>query len=306
VVTLPEWGWADLWPEGHDPAPVELRVWDPYGPVPDRADLVVLPYLDPGPCLPHLAEIDGLAVVQTLTAGFDDVLPYLPSGVTLCTAAGVHDASTAELAIGLVLASLRGIDEAVRDGQQGRWRHGPHPSLADRRVLLLGTGGIGSAIANRLSAFEVALTRVASRAREDTRGHVHGADELPALLPHHDVVILACPLTDRTRGLFDATALAAMPSGALLVNVARGAVVVTDALVAELERGRLRAALDVVDPEPLPADHPLWRLPGAIVTPHLGGHTTAFPVRARRLLRDQVERFGAGQPLRNVVAGPGR
>ncbi len=135
---------------------------------------------------------------------------------------------------------------------------------------------------------------------------MHGVDELPALLPAHDVVVLAVPLTDATRGVVDAAFLAALPDGALLVNVARGPVVVTDALVAEVTSGRLLAALDVTDPEPLPTDHPLWRAPGVLISPHVGGDTTAFPPRARRLLREQFDRWAAGEPLANVVAGPQR
>lgn len=303
-MTVPDESWTGLWPEGL--APVEVRVWDAHGQVPDGAGLVVLPFLDPRPCLARLRCLPDLSVVQTLSAGYDDVLRHLPEGVTLCTAGGVHDASTAELAVGLMLASLRGLDTAVRRGLDGLWRSGPHLSLADRRVLVVGaTGGIGSALVARLDAFEVAITRVASRPRDDLRGRVHGVADLSRLLPHHDIVVLACPLTPATRGLFDAAALAAMPDGALLVNVARGPVVVTEALVAEVARGRLRAALDVTDPEPLPPGHPLWHLPGALVTPHLGGNTSAFPARARRLLREQFERYGAGLPLRHVVVDRG-
>src|SRR3954451_22890918 len=167
--------------------------------------------------------------------------------------------------------------------------------------LVLGVGGIGSAIISRLRPFEVSITRVGTRARDDENGHVHGVDELSALLPHHDVVVLAAPLTDATRGLVDAGFLAAMPDGALLVNVSRGPVVVTDALLAELSSGRLRAGLDVTDPEPLPPDHPLWRAPNVLISPHVGGDTSAFPPRARALLKDQLERFAAGRDLRNVV-----
>jgi len=306
VVTLPDESWTDLWPVG--PVPAELRVWDLTGPPPEGSDFVVVPYSDGARRLSSLRDVPDLAVVQILSAGFDDVLPFLPEGVTLCTAAGVHAASTAELAVGLTLASLRGIAAAARDGMIGHWRSRSHTSLADRRVLVVGgAGSIGSAVVTRLESFEVSvITRVGTTARDDARGHVHGVGELIGLVRHHDVVILACPLTEATRGLVDAEVLAAMPDGALLVNVARGAVVVTDALVAELRRGRLAAALDVTDPEPLPADHPLWQLPGATVTPHLGGNTSAFPPRARRLLRDQVERYAEGRPLRNVVAGPRR
>ena len=140
---------------------------------------------------------------------------------------------------------------------------------------------------------------VASRARDG----LHGVDELPDLLPQHEVVVLACPLTDATRGLVDAAFLAAMPDGALLVNVARGPVVVTADLVAELGRGRLRAALDVTDPEPLPPEHPLWRVPGVLISPHVGGDTQAFPPRARALLREQLERLAAGREPLHVVRG---
>jgi phosphoglycerate dehydrogenase-like enzyme len=242
-------------------------------------------------------------VWQTLSAGYESVLPYLPEGVTLCNARGVHDASTAELAVGLALAALRGLGEFARAQTEGRWLPGTRRSLADRSVLLLGAGSVGEAVARRLDPFEVALTRVATTPRDDERGHVHGVDELPALLPRHDVVIVVVPLTDSTRGLVDAGFLAAMPDGALLVNAARGPVVDTGALVAELSAGRLGAALDVTDPEPLPPGHPLWTTPNTLISPHVGGDTTAFPSRARALLRDQLSRFAAGRPLRNVVAG---
>ncbi len=309
LVTVPDDRWSGLWP-GHD-EPLDVVVWSfegdpPADPQGRPTGFVVLPYMDSGRALPRLRGIDGLEVVQTLTAGYDNVLPNLPDGVTLCTAAGVHDASTAELAVGLAIAGLRGLGEFARAQATGAWLSGTRPALADRRVLLVGAGSVGSAVADRLAPFEVHLTRVASRARDDDRGHVHGVDELPALLPDHDVVILVVPLTEATRGMVDAALLAAMPDGALLVNVARGPIVDTDALLAETASGRLRAALDVTDPEPLPPDHPLWQVPGVLVSPHVGGDTTAFPPRARSFLRHQLERWAAGEPLHNVVAGPAR
>src|SRR3954451_1676273 len=167
--------------------------------------------------------------------------------------------------------------------------------------LVLGVGGIGSAIISRLRPFEVSITRVGTRARDDENGHVHGVDELSALLPHHDVVVLATPLTEATRGLVDAGFLAAMPDGALLVNVARGAVVDPPALLAELQAGGLQAALDVTDPEPLPADHPLWTAPGVLISPHVGGATSAFFPRAVRMLRTQLDRLATGAPLHGIV-----
>jgi phosphoglycerate dehydrogenase-like enzyme len=251
--------------------------------------------------LHRLAQVPSLQVVQTLTAGFENVLPHVPEGVLLASGAGIHDTSTAELAVGLAIAALRGLGDFARAMPQGEWLAGTRPALADRRVLIVGAGRIASAIADRLAPFEVEVTRVGTRARDDERGHVHASEELADLVPRHEVVVLACPLTDATRGMVDARFLAALPDGALVVNVARGAVVVTDALLAELSSGRLRAALDVTDPEPLPPDHPLWRAPNVLISPHVGGDTTAFPPRARGLLKDQLTRFAAGRPLLNVV-----
>lgn len=298
-VTVPDERWRELWPAGE--APVDVRVWDMTSAPPVDPVLVVLPYIGASAVLDRLAELPSLRVVQTLTAGYENVLPYVPDGVALATAAGVHDSSTAELAVGLAIAALRGFPDFVRAAERGAWESGTRPALADRRVLLVGTGGVGSAVAERLAPFEVEITRVGTRARDDDRGHVHAAEDVPSLLPRHDVVVLTIPLTDATRGMVDAGFLAAMPEGALLVNVSRGPVVVTDALVAELEAGRLLAALDVTDPEPLPPGHPLWHAPNVLISPHVGGDTTAFPPRARALLKDQLERFAAGRPLRNVV-----
>ena len=262
----------------------------------------VVPYSFTPTTLEIAAQMVPLQVLQTLTAGYEHVLPYLPPGVTLCNARGVHDSSTAELALTLMLASLRGIPDFVRGQDQGSWRHAEHPALADKTVLILGYGSIGAAIERRLMPFETRIIRVASRGRPSD--DVYGVDELETLLPTADVVVVSTPLTPATTRLVDAGFLAAMRDGALLVNVARGGVVDTDALLAELTSGRLRAALDVTDPEPLPANHPLWRAPGLLISPHVGGNTSAFLPRAQRLVRAQVARFVAGQPLENVVAGP--
>lgn len=306
VVTLPDSDWADdlgprldgwttaVWDVASSPA-------DALGDSADRVRAVVLPYMSPPGALEQLVELPRLSLVQTLTTGYDGLPERVPPHLTLATAAGIHDASTAELAVGLVLASLRGIDDAVRDAGEGRWRQRQRPSLADRRVLVLGVGGVGSAVVDRLAPFEVELTRVASQARDDERGHVHGTDELPDLLPDAEVVILVTPLSASTRGMVDAAFLAAMGDGALLVNVGRGPVVDTDALLAELRRGRLHAALDVVDPEPLPQGHPLWGAPGLILVPHVGGNTTAMRPRGLALLTDQLGRLARGDELRNVI-----
>jgi phosphoglycerate dehydrogenase-like enzyme len=240
-----------------------------------------------------------LKVVQTVTAGVDHVRPYVPDGVLLCNGRGIHNASTAELAVGLVIASLRGIPGFVRAQDRGEWRPVRARSLADRTVLIVGYGDIGAAIEERLGGFEVDIVRVARRAREG----VHGFDELGHLLPHADVVILIVPITDETRGMVDRDFLARMKDDALLVNVARGPVVDTDALVEALNTKRIHAALDVTDPEPLPAGHPLWSAPNLLVSPHVGGASSAMWPRAYRLVREQLERFAAGEPLANVMDG---
>ncbi|MEU0339736.1 2-hydroxyacid dehydrogenase [Streptomyces bobili] len=278
----------------------------------DPADCVfyVVPYMKRQPVkVRPLPRMRNVRVVQTLTAGVDDVtarLADLPPGVRLCNARGVHEASTAELALTLTLASLRGIPKFVRAQEQGHWQSEFHPALADKNVLIVGYGAIGSAIEDRLVPFEVArVARVARSARTTARGPVHPLTELPALLPEADVVILSTPLTETTRGLVNAGFLARMKNGALLVNVARGGVVDTKALLAELESGRLTAALDVTDPEPLPRDHPLWQAPGVLISPHVGGPTSAFLPRAKRLLVDQLGRFVNREPLRNVILTTG-
>jgi phosphoglycerate dehydrogenase-like enzyme len=289
---------------------VDVRVYQgPYAPPDDvlaRTAFYVLPYMGPAADLDLVARMPRLQVVQTLTAGVDHVLPRLPEGVTLCNARGVHDASTAELAVGLTLARLRRLDDMARSMTEGYWLHGRYDALADKRVVLVGYGSVGHAIAERLAPFEVDLVLVSHTERPGENPPVHGFGSLPALLHDADVVILAVPLTPETRGMVDAAFLGRMPDGALLVNVARGGVVVTDALLDELEEGRLRAALDVTDPEPLPSDHPLWRAPGLLVSPHVGGNTTAFLPRAKRLVADQLRAWTAGRPLSHVKAGPPR
>ncbi|GJF20799.1 dehydrogenase [Streptomyces sp. HO565] len=278
----------------------------------DPADCAfyVVPYMKPsGLGIRPLPQMRSVQVVQTLSAGIDHVEPglgHLPAGVRLCNARGVHEASTAELALTLILASLRGVPDFVRAQDRGEWLGGFRPALADRNVLIVGYGSIGAAIEDRLVPFEVArVARVARSARTTARGPVHPLTELPALLPEADVVILSTPLTEATRGLVNADFLARMKDGALLVNVARGPVVDTKALLAELESGRVTAALDVTDPEPLPPGHPLWQAPGVLVSPHVGGPTSAFLPRAKRLLTDQLTRFVNREPLRNVILTTG-
>lgn len=267
----------------------------------EEVEFYVLPYMRGAEVLSRAAEMSNLKVVQTLTAGYENFLPHVPDGVTLCNAAGVHDASTAELAIGLALANGRHLDDFARNQALGRWSAQMGRALADQRVLILGYGRIGEAIERRLAGFEVAsVTRVARRARTGEVA-VHGIDELTDLLPGADVVFVIAPLTPQTENLIDAQALALLPDGALVVNVARGKLVDTEALVAETSSGRLRAALDVTEPEPLPEDHPLWRIPGVLISPHVGGASSAFFPRADRLIAAQLRRFVTGADLENIV-----
>ncbi len=244
-----------------------------------------------------IPEMPKLQVVQTLTAGVDHVMPYLPDGVTLCNAAGVHDAATSELAVGLMIGAQRRLADLIRAQDRQIWDQQMASSLADQRVLIVGAGNIGRAIERRLQGFECAVTLVGRTAREDVRA----MSELPTLLPDSDIVVLIVPITDETHGLVDKEFLARMPDEALLVNVARGPVVVTDDLVAELQTGRLRAALDVTDPEPLPPGHPLWTAPGAVITPHVGGASGAMWPRSYRLVSEQLRRIAADEPLLNQV-----
>jgi phosphoglycerate dehydrogenase-like enzyme len=282
---------------------VELVLWDLFTPLPPsvaaRVDAVAIPHY----CVQlerwhQLAGLPNLTCVMLPSAGYEHALPWIADGVTLTNGRGVHSAATGELAVGLVLASQRGLPDAFAAQNEGRWSAPRLPSLADRRVLVVGAGSLANAIVDRLRPFEVTITQVARTARDGVRG----VDELASLLPEADIVILAVPGSSSTRHLLDAEALAALPDGALVVNVARGAVVDTDALLAELQSGRLRAALDVTDPEPLPSDHPLWHAPNTIITAHQGGNTDAVYPRVAALIRRQLEHLLAGEDLENVVS----
>ncbi|MBW9208344.1 2-hydroxyacid dehydrogenase [Mumia sp. zg.B53] len=263
-----------------------------------EAEMWVLPYDLSFSVGEIAARMPRLRVIQAQSAGTDGIAAQIPDGVTLCNARGVHDAATAELGVGAIIASLRGIPAFVRAQDEQHWL--PYrwwDSLADKTVMIVGYGSIGHALERRLAGFEVEIVRVAGHAREG----VHASSELSELLPTADVVVVLTPLTDATRHLVDAEFLAAMRDGALLVNLARGPVVDTEALLAQLEDGRLRAALDVTDPEPLPADHPLWKAPNLLLTPHVAGGTSAMRPRILALVRDQLQRFAAGEDLLNQV-----
>ena len=291
---------ADL---GTLPDGVEVIVWAMDAASPrDRFDLVVPPYMSMARVLSRLEGIQ-VGLVQSQSIGYDGVEGLLPPGLAFANAASVHETSTAELAVALTLAAQRRLDAFAVDTAAGRWSPVFTESLADRRVLLLGYGGVGKAVAARLAPFEVLLTAVASRARDEDGMPVHGVDELPGLLPDAEIVIVSLPGGAATKGLVDDAFLSALPDGALLVNVGRGTLVDTDALVEHVRRGRIRAALDVTDPEPLPEGHALWGLPGVLISPHVGGASSAMRPRVARLVRAQIERLAAGEPPLNVVLG---
>ncbi|MEV1128322.1 2-hydroxyacid dehydrogenase [Agromyces sp. NPDC049794] len=286
---------------GGVPEGAEVVIWDlKSAPPADHLDIVVPPYMGTARLLGSLVHVT-TRLVQAQSIGYDDIAAAMPPGHIYANAASVHETSTAELALALTLAVQRGIPGFVRGAVEGRWAPARHASLADRRVLLLGYGGVGRAIEARLAPFEVELVRVASRARDDETGHIHGIDELPILLPTVDIVIVGVPLSDDTTRLVDDAFLSALPDGALVVNIARGKVADTDAIIDHATRGRLRFALDVTDPEPLPDGHPLFALPNVLISPHVGGASSAMMPRMARLLRDQIERMLRGDEPRNVV-----
>ena len=268
----------------------------------------------------QLPFLRGLKVIQSALAGVDQLLKIRPPGVILCDARGAHSISTAEWTVAAVLASAKYFPLFGQVQRAGLWSrrkeaedlyHTLHPDarrvsppilceeLHGHEVLIVGYGSIGQAIEERLRPFGVSFVRVARRAREG----VHGVGELPELLPSADVVILIVPFTRETIGMMGAKELALMKQGALLVNAARGPVVDTDALLAALDAGRITAAIDVTDPEPLPDGHPLWTAPNLLITPHVAASTPMFMVRAMQFAGAQIGRYLRGEPLENVVTG---
>jgi len=279
-----------------------LLVWNGVAEPPPgiaATEVLLAPYM--GEVFSHdaIAAMPRLRLIQLLSAGVTPWLDRVPPGVTLCNGRGVHGGSTAELAVAGLLSVLRGLPEFARNQAAGRWQERYTDDLDGAEVLLLGAGDINRRVAAALAPFGARCTFLARNARDGVRS----VDDLPALLPRARVVILALPLTDQTRGLVDTEFLAALPDGAIVVNVARGAIVDTDALLAETQSGRLSAFLDVTDPEPLPVDHPLWGVPGVQITPHVGGGTHGWHDRGMRLIRDQLARLRTGEPLLNVITG---
>jgi phosphoglycerate dehydrogenase-like enzyme len=250
--------------------------------------------------LDAISRIDGLRVVQTMSAGVDRIVDQIPAGITLCDASGVHDIGVAEWIVMAILASNRRLLNLIEGQQAASWRYSEAArgdDLEGSRVLILGYGSIGRAVEDRLVPFGVAVDRVARHERDGVHSHA----DLPSLVASADILIVLLPLTPATRGFVGTEILSRMKPGALLVNASRGAVVDTDALMAALGDGRIRAALDVTDPEPLPDGHPLWSMPGALITPHIAGDVRGEEDRAWALIADQARRLARGEPLRNVV-----
>lgn len=284
---LPEGFRADVWTGGELPESAA------------EVEIVIPPFDVAEGRLAVLADLPKLKLVQLESVGADWVLPYLPDGVTLCNARGAYDAAVAEWVVATALTHVRELPRFAAAQREGRWDFTHTGSLEGRTVLIVGHGSIGRALESVLKVFGANVIGVASTARDGVRG----VDELPELLPQADIVVLLAPVTAKTRGMVDAAFLERMRDGALLVNAARGALVHTDALVAELNSGRLSAALDVTDPEPLPEGHPLWSAPNLVLTPHVAGSNGTPMAKAMALAKAQFVRYAEGEPLLNVI-GP--
>ncbi|GAA2541662.1 2-hydroxyacid dehydrogenase [Microbacterium mitrae] len=280
---------------------VELFEWTLESPSNrEHIDIVVAPYMSAADRLPNLAGV-ATTLVQSQSIGWDDVPTSLPPGHVFANATSVHEAATAELALALTLASQRRLPLYVRQQTESKWHGRFSPSLADRRVMVLGYGGVGKAIAARLEPFEVEIVPVASSARNEDGVHVHGIDELPELLPTTEILITSLPANDATHHIIDDAVLSALPDGALVVNVGRGTLIDPVALAEHTAGGRLRAALDVTEPEPLPVDSPLWTIDNVLITPHVGGAASSMQPRIARLIVRQIRHLLAGETPENIV-----
>lgn len=302
---------ADALAFERDAGAVELIPWGLRTPAPPREiDLVVLPfhlsqssaqapYVSTDVLAETIPTARGVRLLQTESIGYEGLPPLVPAGAVLCNASGVMERQTAELAVALLLALRRNLPGFIAD--QGSWRNRQTPGIVGKRIVLLGFGGVGVAVHRRLVGFDAELCPIAQTARVQAGIRVAGIDRLPELARSADAIVITLPLTEQTHCLIDADLLAELPDGASIVNVGRGPVVDTGALIAEIASGRLTAALDVTDPEPLPDGHPLWHLPGALVTPHVGGNTDAMQASIARLIVDQARRVLDDRVPRNIV-----
>jgi phosphoglycerate dehydrogenase-like enzyme len=278
-------------------------IYNPAGRMPEEAshaEVMVVPSQHADRLVAAMRDMPKLRLVQTLSAGIDSWEGRLPAGVGLSNARGAHGGSTAEWAAAVLLSIFREIPEMLADQAAHRWQQRMTETLDGKRVLILGAGDLGTSLRRRLEPFGASVTMAARTPREG----VHGIGEVPGLLGSHDAVVVMVPYNDETHHLVDRDFLARLPDGAVLVNAARGQVVDTDALLDELCAGRLRAALDVTDPEPLPPAHPLWDAPGVLITPHVGGATTGTFERSWAVAARQIEAYAAGRQPPNLVVRP--
>jgi len=224
-------------------------------------------------------------------------------GVALTNASGVHGPNIAEHVLGSMITHARQWARAHRQQERREWRSYETTEMYGSTVAVVGLGAIGSAIVDRLEPFDVDTVGVRySPEKGGPTDEVYGFDAFHDAIADAEYVVLACPLTETTRGLVDAEALRTMRADAILINIARGPIVDTDALVSELRNNRIRgAALDVTDPEPLPEDHPLWGLGNVTITPHNAGHTPHYYERVADILAENVGRLDDGDDLKNRV-----
>ena len=277
-------------------------------PAPD-VEFVILNFDVAGRLPALLDELPGLRVIQSLSAGVDWLLPKVPPGIVVCRAVGVHDAPVSEWVLAVILVTRRRLLEFwdlqrraewnrdIAEATDG-WQHAID-DLEGATVLVVGHGSIGRAVAARLAPFGAHVVGVARHPRDDARS----PDELPRLLPEADVVVNLLPLVPQTEKFVDAAFLSRMKQGSLFVNAGRGKTVDTEALLAALKSGRIHAALDVTDPEPLPSDHPLWQAPNLFITPHVAGAVARWESRGYRFAGEQIRRHAAGEPLLGIEAG---
>lgn len=258
----------------------------------------VAPYLGGRRVLEYSKSMPNLQVLQVPNAGFEDALEFLRPGITLCNARGVHDASTAELAVALAISSRRGFFDFKVDAQNHDWNPKRFKSFNDSNIGIIGAGSIAKKLGKYIEPYDVTITYFSRTGADGAKKIVDIDDYLGDL----DIIFLVIPLNQESRGMFNKRRLSLMKTGALLVNIGRGPIIETDALVAELNSGRLYAGLDVTDPEPLPKNHPLWTAKNLILTPHIGGNSSAFEPRAKKMVENQLVLLNENKPLENVVA----
>jgi phosphoglycerate dehydrogenase-like enzyme len=282
-------------------APIRYEPGAPWPADGRDAEVVVVGYENAPAVGARFAELPALRLVQTLNAGYEQWLPWIPSGVSLSNGRGAHGGSSAEWVVAALLSIFRELRSFGDQQIANVWEHRSTETLIGKRVVILGAGDLAVNLAARLAPFETEVTLVGRRPRAGVRS----LDDLPALLPHTDVLVAMLPADASTYRLVDDEVLAMLPDGAVVVNAGRGGAVHTDALLAELTARRLRAALDVTDPEPLPPGHPLWSAPGLLLTPHVAGSTEGAEDRAWTVARTQIECYADGDVPPNLVAGPG-